>query len=86
MKVILIGLVLVVIGFALGFESGTNWAKMPKKEPIPEWYKEYILSHVPPDSMSKADCPSVPKRVYVKEAHEKLQPKLYKLKKGYKNE
>lgn len=92
MKLLLVGLLVLIIGFAIGFESGTNWTKVPEKDPIPEWYRERIMSYTPGDIMEGTIPtlgelkPEEPNEIIVKEPHEKLQPKLFKSKKGYKNE
>ncbi len=91
MKIFLLWMASLTIAFALGFGHGSNWTKTPIKEPIPEWYQEYIESYLPLDPVGaleqKADAlKKNPKSTGVKEPNEKLQPKLFKSKKGDKNE
>jgi hypothetical protein len=49
MRWILIALLLVGIGFAMGFETATNWIKAPVVEPVPEWYQKAIEAWKPPE-------------------------------------
>ncbi len=78
-KILLIGVILVVIGFTIGFKSSI----IAKKQSPPDWYQKKIESYIPMDIvkpliLKPCDCNKLKKKL-VKEPHEQLQPKLFKL-------